>query len=107
MRLALDILLLLVQLRPLAAGVVCLEQTMQSEECMMPGEKPGVSESSEPTTRPHTCPDAILCSPLPPAILESSRTVVGVRQPAALRPGLMATAPAGPALAPPFHHPRV
>jgi hypothetical protein len=106
MRIAIALLLLLVQLRPLAAGVVCLERVLQSEECAMPVQEPGVSQPDQPRTAPHRCPDAILCSPPTPAVLAASLTISDGGHPAALPPELMPVTPTGPALAPPFHPPR-
>ena len=106
MRLVIAMLLLLIQLRPLAAGVVCLEQTMGSEECAMPVHANGLTQPGEPTTAPHPCPDNVLCSPAGAAVLQSPVSLLAPRGPVALQPGLMPATPGGPALAPPFHPPR-
>ncbi len=107
MHLVIATLLLLVQLRPLAAGMVCLEQTIGREECAMPAHASGVSQPGEPGTTPHSCPDSVLCSPTGPAVLQSPVNLPAVRGPLALQPGLMPDTPAAPAIAPPFHPPRV
>jgi hypothetical protein len=106
MRLVVATLLLLIQLRPLAAGVVCLEQTLGREECAMPAHADGLSQPGEPTTAPHTCPDNMLCSPAGAAVLQSALSLPAPGGPVALRPALIPESPGGPALIPPFHPPR-
>ncbi|MGH7518254.1 MAG: hypothetical protein ACREOC_12430 [Gemmatimonadales bacterium] len=99
-------MLLLIQLRPLAAGVVCLEQTMGSDECAMPAHAAAVSPPGEAPSVPHACPDAVLCSPAGVAVLQSAINLPAPDEPVALQLGLVPASPGGPALAPPFHPPR-
>lgn len=106
MRLVIATLLLLMQLRPLAAGMVCLEQTLGSDQCAMPAHTPAVSTPDEVPSVPHACPDAVLCSPAGAAVLQSSIDLPAPDEPVALRTTLVPASPSGPALAPPFHPPR-
>jgi hypothetical protein len=106
MRLVIATLLLLIQLRPLAAGVVCLEQTLGSDDCAMPAHASAVSRPGGAPSVPHSCPDAVLCSPAGPAIPQSAVNLPASVEPAAMETGLVPASLPGPALAPPFHPPR-
>lgn len=106
MRLVIATLLLVIQLRPLAAGVVCLEQTLGSDECAMPAHTAAMSRPGETSSAPYTCRDAVLCSPAGIAVLQSAINLPAPDGPGALRTGPVPASPDAPALAPPFHPPR-
>jgi hypothetical protein len=107
MRLLVATVLLLIQLRPLAAGVICFERTLLSDDCAMPASSTGVSQPDEAPPSPVTCPEAVLCSATAPAVpvpLVSFSTSVASVLPQTVAP---AETPRGPALSPPFHPPRI
>ena len=106
MRLVIATLLLLIQLRPLAAGVVCLEQTLGSEECAMPAHVTSVSAPGEAPSVPHNCPDAVLCSPAGIAIVQSAVKLPAPHEAVSSATELAPASHPKAAHAPPFHPPR-
>jgi hypothetical protein len=108
MRLVIAIVLLLIQLRPLAGAVVCLEQTMSSQECAMPEHGGAVTEPSESgQSMPASCQTAALCSPAGVAVPQTATPVAVVQMPVAAEEGPESARLSGPPVAPPFHPPRV
>ncbi|MGH7629072.1 MAG: hypothetical protein ACREOF_06720 [Gemmatimonadales bacterium] len=108
MRLVVALVLLLVQLRPLAGAAVCLEQTMSSQECAMPEHGPALTEpTDEAPSGPAGCQTTALCSPAGVAVRQSAIAFGLVQAPIAFDVGLEPTHLSGPALVPPFHPPRV
>ena len=62
-------LLLLLQLRPLGAAVVCLRETTSAAECPMPGQTPApLPHGTDPGTPPPGCPAAAVCAAVAPAL---------------------------------------
>ncbi len=108
MRLVVAALLLLIQLRPLAGAVVCLEQTTAREECAMPEHGLAVTNPSDGAqSMPAGCQGTALCSPAGMALAPTAVRLAPVHAPAAFAAGLEPTRRSGPSLAPPFHPPRV
>lgn len=108
MRLVVAALLLLIQLRPLAGAVVCLAQTTAREECAMPEHGLAVTNPSDGAqSMPAGCQDTALCSPAGMAVAQPATRLALVQIPVASNVGVEPTHRSGPALAPPFHPPRV
>jgi hypothetical protein len=108
MRLVVALVLLLIQLRPLAGAVVCLEQTVASQECAMPEHGPGVTEQSDGTQSvPAGCQATALCSPAGLAVSQAAIRLALAPPPVASDVSLEPTHRSSPSLAPPFHPPRV
>jgi hypothetical protein len=107
MRLMIATVLLLIQFRPLAAGALCLERTLWSDDCAMPVHTPGVSQPGEAPPAPQTCPDAVLCSASAPAVVVPLASFVTSVAAVVSQTALPSETPRGPALSPPFHPPRV
>ena len=108
MRVVVAVVLLLIQLRPLAGAVVCLEQSMADQECAMPEHGLRVTEASESKQSvPVGCQATALCGPAGLAIPQTEIRFSLVQTPLASRVGLDPAHRGGPALAPPFHPPRV
>ena len=108
MRFVVSILLLLAQLRPLGGALVCLEETTSGPECAMPEHGAALTQpSTDAPSLLHGCRHPALCSP---AGLSLPRTAVRVgveAPPTSFEPAFALASPRAPALAPPFHPPRL
>jgi len=63
------VLLFLLQLKPLAAAVVCLREATSATECPMPGQTPApLPHGSDPGAPPPGCPAAAVCAAVAPAL---------------------------------------
>jgi hypothetical protein len=108
MKAAVTVLLLLLQLGPLAGTAMCLHASGTTTECGMPAHPAG---SLAPVGDSHAshggaCTGAVVCSPAALAVLPAERQLEFAlpQHPVAL-PGARSLV-TGPPAAPPFHPPR-
>ena len=109
MRLLVALLLLVIQLRPVAGAAVCLEQAMADQECAMPEHGDGVTEPSgdgDEQSVPAGCLATALCTPAGVAVSQGAVTLELTRAAVTLVPALKPVQHRSPPLAPPFHPPR-
>ena len=107
MRLLVTLLLLVIQLRPVAGAAVCLEQAMADQECAMPEHGDGVTEpSGDEQSVPASCLATALCTPAGVAVSHSAVTLELTRTAVGFVPALKPAQHRSPPLAPPFHPPR-
>jgi hypothetical protein len=102
------VLLLILQLQPLAGAVVCLTAVMEvQQECSMPDHSTGSNRDSSSKLPQHAaCPLAAICAPTAPAIPRAavSLAVGDATEHLPVATGSVLALQEAPA--PPFHPPR-